>query len=99
MDGQLPETDMSCFHNWFRPALLRWLQMSRVKTTLLLKKAVEVDQMKSVDEIVKHTSSAVDTMGCLDGISIFSVFTVQTEFGLHIILYYYPTYKCMRLQQ
>ena len=69
--GTAQKIDMSCFQNWFRPALLRWLQMSRIKTTLLLKKAVEVDQMKSVDEIVKHTSSAVDTMGCLDGISCF----------------------------
>uniref|UniRef100_F6UTA8 C2 domain-containing protein n=1 Tax=Ciona intestinalis TaxID=7719 RepID=F6UTA8_CIOIN len=59
------------FVDWFRPTVLRWLQMSRGRTNSRLRKAVELDPARRVDDIVKHTSSAVDTIGCLTGVVTF----------------------------
>uniref|UniRef100_H2ZHP5 C2 domain-containing protein n=1 Tax=Ciona savignyi TaxID=51511 RepID=H2ZHP5_CIOSA len=51
--------NLRSFVDWFRPTVLRWLQMSRGRTNSRLRKAVELDQVERVDEIVKHTSSAL----------------------------------------
>ncbi|XP_078492943.1 BAI1-associated protein 3-like [Ciona intestinalis] len=65
------EANLRGFVDWFRPTVLRWLQMSRGRTNSRLRKAVELDPARRVDDIVKHTSSAVDTIGCLTGIMTF----------------------------
>lgn len=61
------------YHNWFRPTVLRWLQMSRGRTIQLLSAAVKLDKVERLDDIVKHSSSAVDAIGCLNSISIFII--------------------------
>ncbi|CAK8687755.1 unnamed protein product [Clavelina lepadiformis] len=67
----LSSSSTSQYQDWFRPALLRWLQMSRNRTRRLMTKAVELDSVTRLDDIVKHTSSAVDTIGCLTGVVTF----------------------------
>ena len=70
----LPIITLYNYHDWFRPTLLKWLQMSKGNTLSVITKAVEVDSAKRVDDIVKHSSSAVDTIACLTGISLLSLF-------------------------
>jgi len=67
--GEQSEHNLNNYCDWFRPTLIRWLQMSRGRTLDRIRRAVELDKAKAVDDIVKHTSSAVDTIGCLNGIS------------------------------
>ncbi|XP_039273760.2 protein unc-13 homolog D-like [Styela clava] len=59
------------FHEWFRPTILRWLQMSRGRTVLRLTAAVQLDKVQRMDDIVKHSSSAVDAIACLDSVVTF----------------------------
>lgn len=50
------------FHNWFHGGVTRWLNIAVYKTMLIIRKAIEVDNLQTVDASVKYSSSAVDTL-------------------------------------
>ena len=56
---------MNNFNDWFRPALLRWLDVSHTKTKEIIEKTVEVEKMKKIDNLIKNSSSAIDTTSAL----------------------------------
>ena len=41
----------------------RWLDMALYKALIIIGKAVNLDNLTTVDSLVKHSSSAVDTVG------------------------------------
>ena len=51
------------FYSWFGTAMNRWLDMALYKALIIIGKAVNLDNLTTVDSLVKHSSSAVDTVG------------------------------------
>lgn len=49
------------FHNWFHTSVAQWLDIAYFKAINRIKKAVQLDSLKPVDEFAQFTSSAVDT--------------------------------------
>lgn len=50
------------FHFWFYSGVTRWLEIAQYKALQRINKAVELDQLEPVDNTVKYSSSAVDTL-------------------------------------
>lgn len=59
------------FHQWFMPGVTHWLDISIIKALNRIGKAIELDQLRPVDETVKYSSSAVDTLAIFYQIKIF----------------------------
>ena len=45
---------------WFNKAVARWMDIALYKAMQRIIKAVELDYLEPVDDLVKHSSSAVD---------------------------------------
>ena len=58
-------------HNWFQGGVEQWLDIAVVKAMQRIEKAVELDDLSPVDEIVKYSSSALDTLTIFHQIRIF----------------------------
>ncbi|XP_058835849.1 BAI1-associated protein 3 isoform X2 [Topomyia yanbarensis] len=52
------------FHEWFEPAVQRWISVSKTKAIQRIKAAVNVDQLCEGERIVRHSTSAIDTASC-----------------------------------
>ncbi|KAG4080156.1 hypothetical protein HA402_008227 [Bradysia odoriphaga] len=59
------------YHQWFTPGVTHWLDISVYKALIRIEKAIELDQLIPVDETVKYSSSAVDTLAIFYQIKIF----------------------------
>ncbi|XP_065080920.1 protein unc-13 homolog 4B isoform X5 [Ochlerotatus camptorhynchus] len=59
------------YHNWFTVGVTHWLDISVYKALMRIHKAIELDTLKSVDETVKYSSSAVDTLAIFYQIKVF----------------------------
>lgn len=58
-----PDLDMFEIHGshiWFNKAVARWLDIALYKAMQRIIKAVDLDNLTPIDELVKHSSSAVD---------------------------------------
>ena len=55
-----PASEFMSSHMWFNNAVARWLDIALYKAMQRIIKAVELDDLEPVDELVKHSSSAVD---------------------------------------
>ncbi len=53
-------SELSHYHIWFNSIVTRWLDIALYKAMQRIIKAVQLDALEPVDELVKHTSSAVD---------------------------------------
>lgn len=53
------------------PGVTHWLDISIIKALTRIQKAIELDQLKAVDDTVKYSSSAVDTLAIFYQIKIF----------------------------
>lgn len=62
---------ISGFHDWFTRGVAHWLDISVYKALKRIEKAIELDKLVPVDETVKYTSSAVDTLAIFYQIKIF----------------------------
>jgi len=58
-------------HIWFNKAVARWLDIALYKAMQRIIKAVELDDLSPVDDLVKHSSSAVDIRTVLMQIKTF----------------------------
>ncbi|KAL9892595.1 protein unc-13 homolog 4B isoform X1 [Glossina fuscipes] len=65
------ELAMENFHTWFMTGVTHWLDISVVKALNRIEKAIELDKLVAVDETVKYSSSAVDTLAIFYQIKIF----------------------------
>lgn len=65
------ELAMEDFHTWFMTGVTHWLDISVVKALNRIEKAIELDTLVAVDETVKYSSSAVDTLAIFYQIKIF----------------------------
>ncbi|XP_078081396.1 protein unc-13 homolog D isoform X2 [Mustelus asterias] len=52
------------FHKWFREPLPKWLQMVYNNSVEMVQRAVKKDQLESMGEKTKHSTSAVDIATC-----------------------------------
>ncbi|XP_055527058.1 BAI1-associated protein 3 isoform X4 [Wyeomyia smithii] len=52
------------FHEWFEPAVQRWISISKTKAIQRIKAAVNVDQLCEGERIVRHSTSSIDTASC-----------------------------------
>lgn len=62
----LPETEkndtkLGLFHSWFKLAVNCWLDIRFYKALIRIGKAVFLDNLQTVDNMVQHSSSAVDS--------------------------------------
>lgn len=65
------ELNIEHFHGWFMPGVTHWLAISVIKALKRIEKAIELDELKAVDDSVKYSSSAVDTLAIFYQIKIF----------------------------
>lgn len=65
------ELVLSNFHIWFICGVTHWLDISVVKAMNRIEKAIDLDQLKAVDDSVKYSSSAIDTLAIFYQIKIF----------------------------
>lgn len=59
------------YHNWFTAGVMHWLDISVYKALTRIEKAIDLDQLVPVDDSVKYSSSAVDTLAIFYQIKIF----------------------------
>lgn len=69
-DGE-EKDDFTVFHSWFIRAVAKWLDIALYKAMVRIVKAVELDDLKPVDDLSSHTSSAVDLRTVLNQIKTF----------------------------
>ncbi|GLH12147.1 Protein unc-13 homolog 4B, partial [Gryllus bimaculatus] len=62
---------LSEYHRWFHRSVAQWLDIALWKTLKRIQKAVELDNLVPVSDSVKHSSSAIDTLGIFNQIKIF----------------------------
>lgn len=62
---------MSEYYTWFTVGVTHWLDISVFKALTRIKKAIELDDLLPVDDEVKYSSSAVDTLNIFYQIKIF----------------------------
>lgn len=65
------EFTINQFHTWFTDGVAHWLDIAVYKAMKRIEKAIELDKLTPVDETVKYTSSAVDTLSIFYQIKIF----------------------------
>ncbi len=58
--GAPSASDFMSNHLWFNKAISRWLDIALYKAMQRICRAVDLDDMEPVDDLVKHSSSAVD---------------------------------------
>uniref|UniRef100_A0A8D8CI16 Protein unc-13 homolog D n=3 Tax=Culex pipiens TaxID=7175 RepID=A0A8D8CI16_CULPI len=59
------------YHRWFTTGVTHWLDISVYKALMRIHRAIELDKLQPVDETVKYSSSAVDTLAIFYQIKIF----------------------------
>ncbi|XP_060523502.1 protein unc-13 homolog 4B [Cylas formicarius] len=59
------------FHQWFHKGVAQWLDIAAYKALQRIAKAVELDQLIQVDNTVKYSSSAVDTLTIFYQVKVF----------------------------
>ncbi|XP_072393128.1 protein unc-13 homolog 4B isoform X4 [Diabrotica undecimpunctata] len=59
------------FHEWFHGGVAQWLDIAVFKALQRIEKAVELDQLVHVDNTVKYSSSAVDTLTIFYQVKVF----------------------------
>ncbi|XP_058467926.1 protein unc-13 homolog 4B isoform X4 [Malaya genurostris] len=59
------------YHRWFTAGVTHWLDIAVYKALTRIYKAIELDILKPVDQTVKYSSSAVDTLAIFYQIKIF----------------------------
>ncbi|XP_052868103.1 protein unc-13 homolog 4B [Anopheles cruzii] len=59
------------YHRWFMTGVTHWLDIAVYKALTRIHKAIELDKLQPVDETVKYSSSAVDTLAIFYQIKIF----------------------------
>lgn len=65
------EFPIAKFHEWFTNGVTHWLDISVYKALKRIEKAIELDRLKPIDDTVKYSSSAVDTLAIFYQIKIF----------------------------
>lgn len=58
------------FHKWFHGGVAQWLDIAVFKALQRIDKAVELDNLMPVDETVKYSSSALDTLTIFHQVTI-----------------------------
>lgn len=67
----MTEFKINNYPDWFKDGVLHWLDISVYKALIRIEKAIELDRLQPVDETVKYSSSAVDTLAIFYQIKIF----------------------------
>ncbi|XP_066592429.1 BAI1-associated protein 3 isoform X2 [Prorops nasuta] len=52
------------YHEWFVPAVEKWLDLAKLKAILRVRRAAELDRICTGDYYVKHCTSAIDATAC-----------------------------------
>lgn len=65
------EFQMKEYYDWFSGGVAHWLDISVYKALTRIQKAIELDSLIAVDDSVKYSSSAVDTLAIFYQIRIF----------------------------
>uniref|UniRef100_A0A336MP88 CSON004614 protein n=1 Tax=Culicoides sonorensis TaxID=179676 RepID=A0A336MP88_CULSO len=69
---QTPEDyKISNYYQWFTAGVSHWLDISLYKAMTRIKKAIELDTLSPMDESLKMSSSAVDTLSIFHQIKVF----------------------------
>ena len=63
--------EFTIFHSWFIRAVAKWLDIALYKAMVRIVRAVRLDDLKPVDELSNHSSSAVDVRTVLSQIRTF----------------------------
>lgn len=63
---QPPEKPLALqnYHEWFEPAMERWIMVSKAKALQRIRAAILLDRICEGERIVRHSTSSVDTASC-----------------------------------
>ncbi|XP_067211831.1 BAI1-associated protein 3 isoform X3 [Linepithema humile] len=69
MKDNLPQSDHKTlaickYHEWFRPAIDKWLDLAKLKAIQRVRRAAELDRICTGEYFVKHCTSAIDATAC-----------------------------------
>lgn len=53
---------MGLFYTWFEMAINRWLNIALNKALTRIGRGISLDNLRTVDRLVEHSSSSVDTV-------------------------------------
>lgn len=59
------------YHDWFGDGVTYWLDMHHSTAFRRIKKAIEMDELIPIDEMVKHSTSAIDALAIFQSIKAF----------------------------
>lgn len=59
------------FHEWFSPAVPFWVETAIQNALIAIRKSIDLDEFKTIDENLRHSSSALDTLSIFYQIKIF----------------------------
>ncbi|XP_065677950.1 BAI1-associated protein 3 isoform X1 [Hydra vulgaris] len=62
---------LDSYCDWFKKGVIKWLDIATLKAEQRIEKAVLIDEVRVIDSMVKHSTSAVDVTCCLGQICIF----------------------------
>lgn len=62
---------MDNYYHWFATGVSHWLDIALYKAMLRIKKAIELDSLKPIEDGIKRSTSAIDTMAIFNQIKIF----------------------------
>lgn len=65
------------FYTWFETAVDRWLDIALYKAMIRIGKAVHLDNLQTVDSMVKYSSSAVDAVSVFYSVSQYLTFVFK----------------------
>lgn len=65
------DLSISQYYLWFTTGVSHWLDISVYRALTRIEKAIDLDKLVPVDETVKYSSSAVDTLAIFYQIKIF----------------------------
>lgn len=63
---QPPEKQLAlqCFHEWFEPAVQRWLAVSKARALNRVRAAISLDRICEGERLVRHSTSSLDIASC-----------------------------------
>ncbi|XP_055857483.1 protein unc-13 homolog 4B-like [Episyrphus balteatus] len=59
------------YHEWFSPVVPFWVETAIKNALIAIKKSIDLDEFKTIDEHVRHSSSALDTLSIFYQIKVF----------------------------
>lgn len=73
------ESGVREYHRWFSKGVLRWLELAVCRARSMIRRAVDLDILEPQDNYCKFSSSASDTLGVFNEVSLTPLLCLPSE--------------------